>query len=68
MSGDYRNHINYGSAVQASFKFVFVKLLFVKYVFVSWEPALETLNSQDEEEEEEVKKKALQFSAINSDF
>ena len=66
MSGDYRNHINYGSAVQASFKFVFVKLLFVKYVFVSWEPALETLNSQ--EAEEGVKKKALQFSAINSDF
>ena len=66
MSGDYRNHINYGSAVQASFKFVFVKLLFVKYVFVSWEPALEILNSQ--EAEEGVKKKALQFLAINSDF
>ena len=33
----------------------------------SWEPALETLNSQ-EEAEAEVKKKALQFSAINSDF
>ena len=66
MSGDYRNHINYGSAVQASFKFVFVKLLFVKYVFVSWEPALETLNSRDADAD--VKKKALQFSAINSDF
>ena len=36
------------------------------YIF-SWEPALETPNSQ-EEEEDGVKKKALPFSAINSDF
>ena len=35
--------------------------------FFSWEPALETLNSQDDDEEE-VQKKALQFSAINSDL
>ena len=35
--------------------------------FFSWEPALETLNSQDADEED-VKKKALQFSALNSDF
>ena len=34
----------------------------------SCEPALETLNSQAAEEEAAVKKKALQFSAINSDF
>ena len=33
----------------------------------SWEPALETLNSQDEDDDE-VQKKALQFLAINSDF
>ena len=33
----------------------------------SWEPALETLNSQ-EAAEAAVKKKALQFSGINSDF
>ena len=32
----------------------------------SWEPALETQNSRAEEDD--VKKKALQFSAINSDF
>ena len=32
----------------------------------SWEPALETLNSRDVAEA--VKKKALQFSARNSDF
>ena len=37
----------------------------LKKEFFSWEPALETLNSQDEDD---VKKKALQFSAINSDF
>ena len=37
---------------------------------ISWEPALETLNSQDDEDDDddEVQKKALQFSAINSDF
>ena len=36
----------------------------------SWEPALETLNSQDDEDDDddEVQKKALQFSAIKSDF
>ena len=33
----------------------------------SWEPALETLNSQDDEGDE-VQKKALQFSGINSDI
>ena len=35
----------------------------------SWEPALETLNSRDDDDDDdEVQKKALQFSAINSDF
>ena len=37
-----------------------------KWQFFSWEPALETLNSQAEAEE--VKKKTFQFSAVNSDF
>ena len=44
-----------------------VKIRYTFYVF-SWEPALETLKSRDDEAAEDVKKKALQFSAINSDF
>ena len=34
--------------------------------FFSWEPALETLNSRDGDDD--AVKKALAFSAINSDF
>ena len=37
-------------------------------VIFSWEPAPWTPNSQEEEEDDDVKKKPLQFSAINSDF